>query len=277
MGLPITLVEVPFMAGDDRHPAAAGPGRVADAWLRPPGPINVVRVERDGPFRDTGSAALSVNRALTGAVREALAAGRRPIVLAGSCDSSLGVLGGFDHASTGVVWIDAHGDFNTPDTTSSGFFPGMSLAIAAGDCYADWWAGIGNNRPIDRRATVLLGTRELDPAERIRLGESGISVVEWRAGGPVADPAVALAGLADRVGRVYLHLDLDGLDPSIAPGVVDEPVPGGLTLGDVGAILEDVLARFDLVAATIATYNPARDADDRTLRTVITIIERLTA
>jgi len=77
---------------------------------------------------------------------------------------------GFEHARCGVVWVDAHADFNTPDSTASGFFAGMSLAILTGHCYRHYWAQIGESIPIDERAVLLVGACDLSPtAEQDRL------------------------------------------------------------------------------------------------------------
>ena len=108
------------MCGDSSHPAAAGSERVA----RGSGLPSVV-VEPGA----TGDASLRVNHGLASAVRAVAGAGELPLVIAGSCDASLGVLAGVG-AGCGIVWLDAHGDFNTPASTESGFLPGMSLAIA---------------------------------------------------------------------------------------------------------------------------------------------------
>jgi arginase len=101
--------------------------------------VTVQQVERGGPFRDTASSAGAVNRRLAAVVAQATDRGALPVVLAGSCNSCLGVLAGFDHSHCGAVWLDAHADFNTPASSRSGFFPGMSLANATGRCYADYW------------------------------------------------------------------------------------------------------------------------------------------
>jgi arginase family enzyme len=77
------------------------------------------------------------------------------------------------------------------------------------------------------------------------------------------------------VSSVYVHVDLDAFDPAVAPGIVDEPVPGGLSGADGELIVREVLDRFELRAATIATYAPARDRDDRTLRLALRLIELL--
>jgi arginase len=260
-----SLVQVPFMCGDREHPGGAGAGRVAAAAGLPS-----VVVEPVGP----GDASLRVNRGLAAAVRDA-PGGALPLVVAGSCDASLGALAGIDDTDCGVVWLDAHGDFNTPESSESGFFPGMSLAVVVGHCHRDRWRAVGGT-PVAEDATVLLGVRDLSPAaERERLQASAIQVVPWRDARADGDVVEALDALRDRVSSVYLHVDLDAFDPSVAPGIVDEPVPGGLSDADGELIVRAVLERFGVPAATIATYAPARDPDDRTLRLALRLIELL--
>ncbi len=248
------------MCGDGQHPGAAGPGRVAAAAGLP-----TVIV---GPF-GAGDASLRVNRGLAAAMRDAHTL---PLVVAGSCDASLGVLAGIDDPRCGVVWLDAHGDFNTPESSESGFFPGMSLAVVAGHCHRERWRALGAGSPVAESAIVLVGARDLSPAaERERLDASAILTVPW----PDGDVVAALDALRERVASVYVHVDLDAFDPSVAPGIVDEPVPGGLSGADGEVIVRAVLERFDVRAATIATYVPARDRDNRTLRLALRLIELL--
>ena len=171
----ISLIQVPYHAGDDRHPSSAGPGRLIEAGavdllISQGHDVGVERAARSGPFRDTASSSAAVNRHLASLVRTSLSAGRFPLVLAGSCVASHGVLGGFEHADCGAVWIDAHADFNTPETSASGFFPGMSLAVLTGHCYRDYWAQIGDRTPLAQDAIVMFGVRDVSPeAERERL------------------------------------------------------------------------------------------------------------
>jgi arginase len=273
------MIEVPSMAGDEDHPASAGPGRFLNAGaagvLAGQGmAVTVGRAERPGAFRDTVSATAAVNQVVAASVAEAVAVGQLPLVLAGSCVAAHGVLAGFDHARCGVVWVDAHADFNTPATTQSGFFPGMSLAVITGDCHRDYWARIGDSAPVAEEAVVLLGTRDLSPeAERERLARSAIQVVPWRDGRPQGDVTAVLDTLAARVPEVYLHIDFDGFAPEVAPGIVDEPVPGGLSRADAETIVRATSERFRIRAATLATYTPAHDRDDRTLRLGLRLLE----
>jgi arginase len=272
------------MCGDGSHPASAGPGRCAEAaraLLAARGlPVSLAAVEPGaaGPPADPIAASVGVNRQLARVVRETVAAGRLPLVLAGSCDASLGLLAGVEHSACGVVWLDAHGDFNTPESSVSGFFPGMSLAVVVGDCYREHWALVGDGGPIAAHSTVLVGVRDLSPAaERTRLEASSVRAVPWRDGRPQGDLRDVLDDLATVVNDVYLHVDLDALDPTVAPGIVDDPVPGGLSLEDAERVVRAVLERFRLRAAALTTYVPERDVEERTLAAQLRLIELLAA
>ena len=275
------MIQVPYMIGDERHGASKGPARYLDAGLeRLLGDAgvasSVVRIDRTESFRDSASASRVVNTKVQKAVKNAIGLRQLPLILAGSCDVSMGVLAAFDHSRCGVVWIDAHADFNTPESTVSGFFAGMSLAVISGHCYRSLWAEIGDSTPVPQAAIVLLGLRDLSPAaERERLTASSIRVVGWRDGKPDRDVGQVLDVLAKRVHEVYLHVDMDALDPRVAPGVVDEPVPGGLSLEQMQETIRAVCTRFGVHAATVATYNPERDRDGITLRTGLALIETL--
>jgi arginase len=279
----VALVQVPYMLGDDRHGAAAGPARYLEGGaaelLRAKGlGVAVEQVERRGaaPFPDAPAASLAVNLELADAVRRALAAERLPLVLAGSCDASLGVLAGFDHVRCGVVWVDAHADFNTPESSVSGFFPGMSAAVIAGHCHRELWAKAGDATPVAEEAMLMLGVRELSPEEeRERLERSAVRVVAWRGGWPESAVDAALDDLAARVDEVYLHVDNDAFDAATAPGIVDEAVPGGLSLDQMEEVVRGVTSRFRVRAAALTTFTPARDEDDRTLRAGLRVIDLL--
>jgi len=270
---------VPYHAGDDRHGSSQGPRRLVEAGavdlLNAHGAsVTVDRVERGEAFRDTAASASRVNKHLAELVRAATDAGRLPLVLTGSCNSCMGVVAGFDHARCGAVWIDAHADFNTPETAASGFFPGMSLAVVTGHCYANYWSQIGESTALAEENIVMFGVRDLWPeGERQRLERSAITVVPWRDGNPEGDVMAALDQLAQRVDEVYLHIDFDGFAPEFAPGIVDEPAPGGLSGEDGEAIMRGVGERFCVRAVTLATYTPDNDEDDKTLRLGLRLVD----
>ena len=140
----VSLIQVPYMVGDDRHSDSDGTQHLlqngaANIFTSNGFTVSVDQVERGTTYRDSATASLAVNKNLKKTVQRAVVAEQIPIVLAGSCDVSAGILAGFDHSRCGVVWLDAHGDFNTPESTISGFFAGMSLAVITGHCYRSYW------------------------------------------------------------------------------------------------------------------------------------------
>jgi arginase len=270
------------MAGDATHPVAAAPGRYAQAGAQSLlAGKGVTATQRrvqvqSGVGAGVASASLAVNHGVRLAVQAALGAARLPIVLAGSCDAAIGVVAGLGGGRCGIVWIDAHADFNTPASSASGFFPGMSLAVVTGHCCRDLLASLGGRPPVPEQLVVLAGVRSLSPpAEARRLQRSAIRAIPWKQGRPQGDIVAELDRLAGRVDEVYLHIDNDAFDPQTAPGIVDEPVPGGLSLAQMEDIVHAVTARLPIAAATIATYTPARDQQDRTLLADLRIIELL--
>jgi arginase len=277
------LIDVPYAMGDDRHDASDGgrrliEGGARDAFARTGIETRVIRVARPTPFGDTASACRAVHRELAAAVSGAVASGALPVVIAGSCDAAAGVLAGLPRDRCGVVWVDAHADFNTPDSTISGFFPGMALAIVTGHCYAAWWARIGDAAPILEEHVALVGVRDLSPdAERERVQRSAMLRVAWVDGRPDGDVHDTIAALAGRVEAAYLHVDLDALDPAIAPGIVDAPVPRGLSLEQIDELFEAIGGRLVVRAAALTTYTPSRDVDGVTHAAALHILERIAA
>jgi arginase len=267
------IIEVPAMAGDPAHAAADG-AAVVSAALAADGRFAVRRVSVPPFAGDIRAASREVCRRVATAGRSAVREGRWPLVLAGSCDVAPGVLAGIRDPGCGVIWIDAHADFNTPSSSTSGFWPGMTLAVVVGHCGDEIWSAL-NWRPVPEERVALFGVRSLSPpAERQRLTRSRLRVVSWRAGVPQATIGTTLDHLADVVDRVYVHLDLDALDPTVGSGVVDPPVPCGLTPQQLDALLEQVCARFAIAAATVATYTPAKD-DGATLPVAVAAVKRL--
>jgi arginase len=272
--LSYAVVEVPAMAGDPEHPAAAGPHVIIGALQESGRRFPVRHVSARALGDDAPAASLQLSCRVRDSVRAVIANAETPIVLAGSCDIAPGVLAGVQRSDIGVVWIDAHADFNTPQSSVSGFWPGMTLAVVVGDCGEDAWAAL-EWHPVAPERVLLLGTRSLSPTEEERrLGDSAIGSVRWKDGAPEGDVDAALEYLHEHVARLYVHLDLDALDPAVGPAVVDPPVPGGLSREQLGQILTGIRERFSVAAATVATYNPAKDPGT-TLSVVVDAIVHL--
>jgi len=200
-------------------------------------------------------------------------------VLSGNCNTAVGTIAGLDAADLGVVWFDAHADFNTPETTTTGFTDGMGLAVAVGHCWKEMAKGVPGFSAVAERDVVLAGVRAVEPSEEKRLAASGVSVVGADRIGLEGPGALeeALDTLEDRIGKVYVHLDLDVLDPEKA-GKANEFAPeGGLSAEDLQTALGMVRERFAVAVAGIASYDPAFDTDGRVLAVTLACAPMLTS
>jgi arginase len=206
-------------------------------------------------------------------VARSRAAGFFPLIVGGDCLVALGAVSGLlDPPNTAVAWIDAHGDFNTPETTISGYLGGMPLACLVGRGMADLRELCKLATPVPERNVALIGVRDLDPAEERLLEESSVALVR----GPELerDPAAldrALDGLGS-LSQLYLHVDIDVLDPAEAPGV-DYPVVGGLRTGELARIAQRAAGLGNLAALAITAVNPEKDIDQRTVIAALAVIE----
>ena len=265
----IEIIQVPYDLGRERIGTGRGPERLVAAGLprrlRDLGcDVQISTVAWTGACDHEIGAAFAVNALLAQYVRNAVAGGRFPLVLAGDCSATLGALGGLGTERCGVIWFDAHGDFNTPETTVTGYFGGMPLAIAVGRGWRSLVSTIPGFAPVPESRVVLAGVRALDPQEAELLVQSCVTVI--RADAIRRDGArVALRpGLAalNGVGRVHVHLDMDVLDPTeVRANRYGEP--GGLTVESLGEALRTVAGQHEICAATLGAYDPAYDNTGR--------------
>jgi arginase len=220
-------------------------------------------------------------RALSDRVSSAVTGGSFPIVLAGNCGSSLGTVSGVraaspnDRSGLGVIWLDAHADFNTPETTTTGFLDGTGLAALTGRCWRALAASIPGFRPVSDAHVVLVGARDIDPGEERELASSRVMRVEaarMQADGAAAALHSALTELARHVSRVYLHIDLDVHEPGEAQAN-QYAVPGGLSAETVRDLVRVVGERFSIVAAALTSYDPT--CDPRMLDVALRLVEEV--
>jgi arginase len=183
-------------------------------------------------LRDSRGAIAAAGTALDAA----LYAGDFPILLASDCTICMGALPVLARREpdTRVVWLDAHGDFNTPETTASGFLGGMCLSAACGR----WDAGFGAG--IDARSVVFSDGRDLDAAEREEMDRAGLAILAPR----------AVAGAA-RGERVFLHIDFDVLDPSEMP--FSFPAAGGLSLPELASLVEQLAGSAEIAGLELTS------------------------
>ena len=191
------------------------------------------------------------------------------VFLGGDHSISIGTVSAMTAQGDGVglLWVDAHGDFNTPAITPSGNVHGMALATLLGHG-APELTGIGRpSAKIKGSATVLFGARDLDSAERVALRDSGILVLTMRTIDELGLAAAARQAL-DYLGplpRLHVSLDMDALDPLEAPGV-GTPVPGGLSLREAHLLMEILADTRKLGSLDIVEVNPILDDRNRTAR-----------
>ena len=201
-----------------------------------------------------------------GQVEDALTGGNAPVLLSAECTIGLttlpAVLG--QRPGTRVLWLDAHGDFNTPDTSASGYIGGMCLAGACGV----WDPGLGG--AIDPERVVLAGVRALDDGERELLERHRVTVI-----GASLETLVYTQNALDR-SPVFIHLDLDVIDPSSFPATIHQE-PGGLAADKLYDLLEAVSDECEVVGFEVTAFEAPEDELERQdgAATVINVLEPL--
>jgi arginase len=211
------------------------------------------------------------NGQLADAAAAGIRGGRVVVGLLANCSSLLGMLGGVQHSGAsgpllrvGLVYIDAHGDFNTPETTLSGMLGGMDVAAAAGLCLTRLRTTSRLDPPVSVGDIVLAGVRDTDPLEQELIDRHKVprvTVDDLRRRSPAF--RAALAALSDRVDRIYVHIDMDVLDPAEVPGHALN-VPNGPTSPELAAAVVDMFRNRKAVALGIAsTPTGERDPQGR--------------
>ena len=210
-------------------------------------------------------------RLYASAVRS-LEAGALPLVLGGDHSLAAGSVAASAHwvrrssaQPLGLIWIDAHGDMNTPETTMSGNVHGMPLAALMGNEPVEL-GSIGFSPSVLPQHTVLVGIRNLDEREKTRIRESGVHVftmkdIDRQGMATIAERAIALA--TDATGGLHVSFDMDVCDPSIAPGV-GTPVKGGLDYREAHLLMELIADSGRLLALDLVEVNPTLDVRNTT-------------
>jgi len=236
------------VAGDHNDLAIPGASAIGERLAQRSGETPVLigspAAATQAGWREALAAALPDLQAMQARFEQLFRAGAIPLSATSRCAVSLATLPALanHHPDACVLWFDAHGDLNTPDSTTSGFLGGLALSAPAGL----WSSGLGSGLRLDR--LVLVGQRDLDPFEKALIARHAIPVIA-----PGPDIATRLQQAV--AGRpVYLHLDCDVLDPGIVP--TDYAVEGGLTLADLSACC-DALAESAFLGLEIAEFQHA--------------------
>lgn len=270
----VRAILVPYDSGHCGVRMGAGPEHLLENALKADTheierEIRVTRIESRSAFSAEVAVAFELDHLIVQEVRKAKELGEFPLVLSGNCNSAIGTIAGAGTGGLGIIWFDGHADFNTPETTSTGFSDDSGLAIAVGHCWTTMSASVPGFSPAPESNVVPVGARGIEPAEQERLDDSGITVVgpeSVRGMGVSYALSAALDALHSRVDHVYVHLDLDVLDPErLAPANEFAP-QGGLFLEEVEEAMRLIRERFTISSAGIASYDPAFDAEGGILR-----------
>jgi arginase len=203
--------------------------------------------------------------ALGGAIADVVAEARRAdkaiLMTGGNCSHAPGVLGGLQDAHgpgarIGLVWFDAHGDFNTPRTSLTGHLGGMPVAVCAGLGLAEWRAGAHVCAPLPTDRIVLWDVRNLDPAEETLIRSTDAVIAT-----SVAHLEQAVADLSERVDMIYLHVDADILDQAYMPHHRTKE-PDGPDMDQVLAAIDGVMATGKVVAYAVVSVSFQAQGND---------------
>ncbi len=278
----IDIIGVPIDLGADRRGVDMGPSAIRYSHLqnklqelgyavKDEGNVEVPIAEMcriTDPKMKYIDCIIPMGRRIGGAVATSIQGGRFPLVLGGDHSLSVGsIRGAAKNRKLGVIWVDAHADFNTPETTPSGNIHGMPLAALC---------GLGDPRLIslwdetppvlDPQRVAVIGARDLDQGEKQNLRAAGVMVQSMEQIdrlGMVTALEQAIARVSRDVDGIYLSFDMDSLDPRHAPGV-GTPVPGGLTFREAHLACEVIAETGKLIGMDMVEVNPILDEQNQT-------------
>ena len=287
--MPLQIVTVPFRYDERDEGLGAGPLALLRAGLvdrlKKAGTSVTGTSEAELPLdqQEPGRRAVNIGRLGASTARliaEAQTTGTSVLVLCGDDTASVGILSGLQMrygagASIGMIWFDAHGDFNTPETSFSGILAGMPVAILAGLAGPQWRGAAGLAAPISTDRIVIAGVRELDEKEEILLRSTDARVLSTREVCEGNQLNRAVQRLAAATACLWIHVDLDILDPRLVPSA-STPAEDGLEISELAGAMRSVLETGKVAAVSIAGLNPgAGSRGERSLKTTITLLEQV--
>lgn len=286
----ISMIGVPMDLGQLRRGVDMGPSAIRYAGIAERlqklnyavhdlGDIDVVRTyekkhDSDGQLRNLNEV-VDANQKLKKTVSNEVAKGQFPLVLGGDHSIAIGTIAGIKeyYKNPGLIWYDAHGDINTPETSPSGSIHGMPLAASLGYGHLDLTQIFGDNGFIQPENVVLIGIRDLDEGEKKTLRELNVKVYTMHEIDRLGMPQVVaetIHYLKDKTDGVHLSFDLDGIDPEEAPGV-GTPVIGGASYRESHLAME-MLAESDMItSAEFVEVNPMLDDKSKTADVAVAI------
>lgn len=277
----IEIIQVPYDSGHFCERTGCGPdyllkNGIIELLQEEGHHLNVHRIESKTTFTTEIGTAFELNRILAEHIRS-LPDNYFPLVFSGNCNSCVGTLSGLSSDEIGIIWFDAHGDYNTPDTTISGFLDGMGLAMATGRCWKAFLHQIPGYKPVPESNVIHVGSLDLDLEEKRMFEEAGIPVITNNLKDENALLTLfkdALNNLRRNVKKVYVHIDMDVLETGQAKAN-HLTLPGGLRVETVIKCLGIIKEKFEICACVIASLDPVFDKDRIVLNAGMRIIKTI--
>lgn len=264
----VEIIAAPFHAGEENVRVGAGPHRlladgIEDALRAAELSTRVRLIEPVHGCEGEIGRTFELKRRVAAAVAEARASGAFALVLAGNCNTSVGVAAGVRDPAAGLVWFDAHPDFDTPNEHRSGYFDSMGVATLTGRCWHALAQSIPGFRPLPVQQILYCGIRDFEPGQRERVEAAGIPAVLGSRTEQVDFRGKLLGALQSfPCRRAMIHLDADCLDPSVGRAN-DYAAPGGLTSAQLAQCLEALCKERVPLSLTIASFHPGLEGSER--------------
>lgn len=287
----ISIIGVPMELGQKRRGVAMGPEAIRDAGLAKRleklnckigdrGDINLPHINKnEAKLTETLEnleEVFSVNELLAAKVAQEVNSGYFPLILGGDHSVAIGTIAGLSehHDNLGVIWIDAHGDLNTEETTPSGNIHGMPLAVSLGLGHERLTSILNRSPKVKPEHIVLIGIRDLDEGEKQLIKQLKIKTYTMHEVDRLGMAHVmeeTIVYLKNKTDGIHLSFDMDSVDPLEAPGV-GTPVSGGLTFRESRLALEMLAAENIITSAEFVEVNPLLDKENKTSELALTLI-----
>lgn len=283
-----SYIEVPLRYGQGKPGVEQGPTKLKELGIEkvlPTGTTrHTVRILPETEIRENEEHLKRVDGVLYSVVKLAeivdveVRAKRLPLIVGGDHSMAIGTLAGLAKSGAyGVIWVDAHADLNTGETSPSGNIHGMPLAAAMGMGDVRLTEVGGREPKLSPEHLVYIALRDIDEGEMNEINRLGIKVItveEVRIRGVDVIMHEALTYLRERINRFYISFDMDSLDASLVPGT-GTPVDGGLTEIEAKAILREAMKAEELIAVELVELNPALDCDESTGQLALRLCETI--
>ncbi len=294
----IRIIEMPLDFGGNRHGSDMGPSAIRLAGLKERlatleheiitsfSPIDIHPQEYESPGRSDAKYLKQIVAAcqvLANQTENSVNQDEFPLVLGGDHSIALGTIAGVSTAckkqnkELGILYVDAHGDFNTHETSPSGNIHGMCLAASCGYGLPQLTQLYTTNKKVDPKNVCYVGLRDIDPKEKLLMKEAGVTAftmsdIDRQGFASILQQVTSF--FKSRVDAVHVSFDMDVIDPMFAPGV-GIPLPGGLNYREALLLMEEMAATQMVISAEFVEVNPVLDVRSQTARMAVELMARL--